>query len=97
MPPVAFHNRGDPFNPRKSNRRRSLSSKKYGPSRPVESAAVERGECFPGLFALLNQDRNPARSVAVYPPNGPAFAYTAQNNQPVPLIGRSGCCSTRRQ
>lgn len=40
---------------------------------------------IPGLFALLHQDRNPGRTIAVYPPNAAPFSYTAQNSQPVPL------------
>lgn len=53
--------------------------------RPVLLRLPMNAASIPGLFALLRQDRNPGRSIAVYPPNGAPFSYTAQNTQPVPL------------
>lgn len=53
--------------------------------RPVLLELPQNMASIPGLFALLHQDRNPARRIAVYPPNSAPFSYTAQNTQPVPL------------
>ncbi len=53
--------------------------------RPVLLNLPLNAASIPGLFALLRQDRNPERSIAVFPPNGRPFSYAAQNTEPVSL------------
>lgn len=53
--------------------------------RPVLLELPQNLSSVPGLFALLHQDRNPGRRIAVYPPNSRPFSYTAQNTELAPL------------